>query len=250
MTSTAHPQSTGRTAPEPAAEPPRRRSRWALARRIISPLISIAIIVAVFAYFLPKFTSVSAIWASVRGMSWWQVGVLALAALWNLASYWLVMVATMPGLTYPQAAVVTQSGTAVSNTLPGGGAIGIGLSYAMYSSWGFSRSRSSVSLLVSGVWNNFAKLGMPVLALALIAVQGSPGAGRLVAALAGFAALVGCLVLFAMILRSEATARRIGLGAGRVASGLVRLFGRPPVSGWELATVKFCCCAPGGSGSP
>jgi uncharacterized protein (TIRG00374 family) len=60
-----------------------------------------------------------------------------------------------------------------------------------------------------------------------------------VAALAGFGALVGCLVLFAMILRSEATARRIGLGAGRVASGVVRLFGRPPVSGWELATVKF-----------
>ncbi|MDQ1646161.1 MAG: putative heme transporter [Cryptosporangiaceae bacterium] len=238
MTSTAHPRSSGRTAPG-SAPVPHRRSHWALVRRIISPLISIAIIVGVFAYFLPKFTSVSAIWASVRGMSWWQVGVLALAALWNLASYWLVMVATMPGLTYPQAAVVTQSGTAVSNTLPGGGAIGIGLSYAMYSSWGFSRSRSSVSLLVSGVWNNFAKLGMPVLALALLAVQGSPGAGRLAAALAGLAALVGCLALFAMILHSEATARRIGLGAGRVASGLMRLFRRPPVSGWELATVKF-----------
>ena len=44
--------------------------------------------------------------------------------------------------------------------LAGGAALGIAMSYHMYSSWGFSRSRSSVSLLVAGMWNNFAKLGL------------------------------------------------------------------------------------------
>ena len=226
------------TTPEsPAAVPGRRGLRWT---RILAPLVSVAIVVAVFWYFLPQFTSISAVWASIRSMTSLELGLLALAALWNLATYWFVMVSTMPGLTHRQAAVVTESSTAVSNTVPGGGAIGIAMSYGMYSSWGFSRSRSSVSLLVAGVWNNFAKLAMPVLALALLAFTGGGGGGgRVVAGALGVAGLVGAVTVFALVLRSKESARRIGLGAGRVASAILRLFRRPPVHGWELATVKF-----------
>ena len=72
----------------------------------------------------------------------------------------------------------------------GGAAISLGLTYAMNTSWGFSRSRTSVALLVSGLWNNFAKLGLPVLALALLALSAPPSAGRIAAGLAGLAALV------------------------------------------------------------
>jgi uncharacterized protein (TIRG00374 family) len=46
-------------------------------------------------------------------------------------------------------------------------------------------------------------------------------------------------VVFALMLRSEQAAHRFGLLAGRVASRLLRLVRRPPVAGWELATVKF-----------
>jgi uncharacterized protein (TIRG00374 family) len=42
-----------------------------------------------------------------------------------------------------------------------------------------------------------------------------------------------------LILRSENAARVIGLRAARIASRILRLAGRPPVQGWELATVKF-----------
>jgi uncharacterized membrane protein YbhN (UPF0104 family) len=209
-------------------------------RQIVSPLISLAIVVGVFWYFLPQFTSISAVWDAVRSMSGLQVAILALAALWNLATYWFVMVATMPGLRYPQAAVVTESSTAVSNTLPGGGAIGIALSYTMYSSWGFSRTRSSVSLLVAGVWNNFAKLAMPVLALALVAFTGGNGSSsRLIAGVLGIAALAGAVTIFALLLRSRESASRIGVVAGRCASAVLRVIHRPPTHGWELATAKF-----------
>jgi putative heme transporter len=57
--------------------------------------------------------------------------------------------------------------------------------------------------------------------------------------LVGIAGLVAAIVVFALLLRSEDQARRFGLLAGRVASRLRRLIGRGPVSGWELATVKF-----------
>jgi membrane-associated phospholipid phosphatase len=46
-------------------------------------------------------------------------------------------------------------------------------------------------------------------------------------------------VVFALLLRSEELAHRFGLLAGRVASRLLRLVRRPPVAGWELATVRF-----------
>ena len=78
-----------------------------------------------------------------------------------------------------------------------------------------------------------------MLALALVALQGNAGGGRVTAALAGIAGLIAAVVVFTLMLRSEEVARRFGLLAGRVASRLLRLVGRPPAAGWELATVKF-----------
>ncbi len=209
-------------------------------RQALGPLLSLAIVVAVFWFFLPQFTSVSAVWSSVTSMNGALLALLCVTALWNLATYWLVMAATMPGLTYPQAAVVTEATTAVSNTVPAGGAVGIALSYSMYSSWGFSRNRSSVSLLVSGVWNNFAKLAMPVAALVLLAFTGGGGgSARIVAGCLGVAGLAGAVVIFGLLLRSRESAHRIGVGAGRAASAVLRILHRPAVSGWERATVKF-----------
>ena len=208
---------------------------------------------AVFVWFLPQFTSLSDVWTRSRHVLV-QVAVLLLAALWNLATYQFLIVTTMPGLTFGQATVSTESTTAVSNTVVGGAAIALGLTYAMNSSWGFSRSRTSVSLLVSGLWNNFAKLGLPVLALVLLAFSAPPTAGRVIAGLLGVAALTAAVLLLGLLLRSEAAAARIGTGAARVASALRKAFGRGPVTGWDRPPrssggARSCCCAPAGTGS-
>ena len=147
----------------PPGRPPRRTPLW---RRVLTPLLSLALVGAVFFWFLPQFTSLSDVWSAVRGMSWRELALLAAVTVWNLATYQFVMVATMPALRLREATVSTLTTTAVSNTVVGGSAIALGLTYAMASSWGFSRSRTSVALLVSGLWNNFVKLGTPVLALA------------------------------------------------------------------------------------
>src|SRR5215218_150384 len=202
-------------------------------RRLLGPLLSVALVAAVFFWFLPQFTNIADVWTSVRSMSWAEVAVLLLAAIWNLATYQLVMVSTMPGLTLRQATVSTQTTTAVSNTVVGGAAISLGLTYAMNSSWGFSRSRTSVMLLVSGMWNNFAKLGLPVLALVLMAFSSTPSTGRLVGGAIGVAALVAVVGLLWTLLRSREGAARIGIVSGRIASALIRPFGRPPVTGWD-----------------
>jgi uncharacterized membrane protein YbhN (UPF0104 family) len=207
-------------------------------RRVIQGLLSLVLIVAIF-YFLLKGIAFGQVWAAIRALSWLELATLAAIAGWNLCTYAFVWMSVTPGLGFWPAMAMTQSTTAVANTVPAGSAIGIGMTYGMLGSWGYSRSRTTTAVLVSGVWNSFIKLGLPVLALALVALQGNAGGGRVTAALAGIAGLVTAVVVFALMLRSEEVARRFGLLAGRVASRLLRLVGRPPVAGWELATVKF-----------
>jgi uncharacterized protein (TIRG00374 family) len=208
-------------------------------RRLIGPTFSLVLLAAVFVWFLPQFTSLSAVWTSVRAMTWLQVAVLLLAAVWNLATYQVVMVTTTPGLSLRQATVSTETTTAVANTVIGGAAIALGLTYAMNSSWGFSRSRTSVALLVSGLWNNFVKLGLPVLALALLAFSSPPTTARLIAGVLGLAALAAATVVLWLALRSRESAARLGRGLARWVSAVLRRVHRPPVHGWDLALTKF-----------
>jgi uncharacterized membrane protein YbhN (UPF0104 family) len=220
---------------EPAARP---RSRTRLAIQVV---VSLVLVVALF-YFLLKGIDLGQVWAEIRAMTWLELTTLGLLAVWNLCTYafvWMAVTPT-PRLSFGRAMVMTQSATAVTNTVPAvGPAIGIGITYTMLGSWGYSRSKTTTAVLVSGVWNSFVKLGLPVLALALVALQGGAGGGRITAAVAGIAALVAAIVVFALLLRSEEMARRFGVLAGRAASRLLGLVGRAPVAGWELATTKF-----------
>ena len=152
-------------APDPAVVPTQLTTRRKWLRPALSAAVSLVIIVGIFWYFIPQFTSMSKVWSEIQAMTWLEITTLALAGVWNLATYLFVMVGATPGLTYRQAFVATETPTAVSNTLPGGGAIGIALTYSMFGSMGIfafahirlaSRCRDLEQLV---------KLGMPVLAL-------------------------------------------------------------------------------------
>src|SRR5215216_2912326 len=216
-------------ADQPPAAKPRSRTRL-----IVQTSVSLVLVVAIF-YYLLRGIDLALVWAAIRAMSWQAEAVLAAIGAWNLATYAFVWMSVTPGLSFGRAMVMTQSATAVTNTVPTvGPAIGVGLTYQMLGSWGYSGARTTVAVLVSGVWNAFANL-----ALAMVLLQGGATGGRMVAAVGGIAGLVAAIVIFALLLRSEELARRFGLLAGRVASRLLGLVGRPPVTGWELATVKF-----------
>jgi uncharacterized protein (TIRG00374 family) len=217
--------------------PAARRSRT---RLVVQVLVALVLVVAIL-YFTIKKIDPAQVWAAITDLTWLELTTLSLLAIWNLCTYAFVWMSVTPGLGFWHAMGMTQATTAVANTIPAGvgAAMGIGMTYTMLGSWGYSRSRTTTAVLVSGVWNSFIKLGLPVLALALVALQGGATGGRVVAALLGIAGLVAAVVVFALMLRSEEVAHRFGLLAGRVASRLLRLLRRPPVAGWELATVKF-----------
>src|SRR5512133_1842162 len=90
-------------APEDDSTSARSSRRWL--RPALSGLVSVAIVVVVFWYFVPQYTSVSDIWSSIQAMTWLELTTLVLAAIWNLATYGWVVMTTTPGLTYPQAEV-------------------------------------------------------------------------------------------------------------------------------------------------
>jgi uncharacterized membrane protein YbhN (UPF0104 family)/membrane-associated phospholipid phosphatase len=219
-------------------EPSARAKPRSRTRMVLQAVVSLLLVVAIF-YYLLRGIDLAQVWAEIRAMTWMEDIVLALIAAWNLVTYALVWMAVTPGLGFWRAMVMTQATTAVTNTVPAGSAIGVGMTYVMLGQWGYSRSRASVAVLVSGVWNSFVKLGLPVLALALVALQGNAGGGRVTAALLGIGGLVAAIAVFALLLRREQLAERFGRWAGGVASRLLGLVGRPPVRGWELAMVKF-----------
>jgi uncharacterized membrane protein YbhN (UPF0104 family) len=208
-------------------------------KKLLQITVSVVLVGAILWFVFKQFANLSDVLAVIGTLTWKDAAILAAVAIWNLVTYWIVTVVATPGMTMPQAAVLTQSTTAVSNAVPAGGAVAVGLTYTMMSSWGFSKSRSTLSVVVTGIWNNFIKLGMPILALAILALQGQSSAGRTVAAFGGLGGLVGAVILFALVLRSENFARKAGIVAGRWASAVLRLVRRGPVHGWDLAVVKW-----------
>jgi len=200
---------------------------------------SVLVVGAVFIYALPKIADLSEVSAAIGEMTDIEIGTLVLLALWNLATYWFVMMASLPGSNVWQAMKVNLISTSVSNTVPGGGAIGVGVTYGLYSAYGFPRAEIGLSILVTGLWNNFVKLGMPVIALGLLAATGNLTSALIVTAAIGIGLLCLAIGTFALVLRSETLARRTGAFFARVATSMRRVVRKPAVSGWDDSLVEL-----------
>ncbi|HEX2158511.1 MAG TPA: hypothetical protein VHS79_16270, partial [Actinomycetes bacterium] len=185
------------------SEEPAARGRPSRRRLVVRVLLAVAVVAAVYLGLLPNLVDVDQVWATLRAMTWLELATLLLAAIWNLLSYLLPQLAALPGLSLRQAALESHASTAVGNVLPAGQAVGLGVTYRFYTSYGFGNGPIALSLLVQGVWNNFVKLGMPIVALGLL-VAGGDAAGELApAAVVGLVVFVVALAGFAFGLSGE-----------------------------------------------
>jgi putative heme transporter len=213
--------------------PPSKRRhllRWAL---------SLAVVIVVFVIALPRIADPSEVWETLTAMTWLELLTLMLAAAWNLVTYWVLMVVTLPGLSLTKAMIVTEASTAAASVLPAGQAVGLAIAYRMYASWGFRRRAIALALVISGVGDLFAKLAMPVLALLFLTYYGGAGGALKIAALIGMAVLVGGVTLFIVALSSEPSARRVGDWLAKVASFVLRTMRRNEATGWGQAMARF-----------
>ncbi len=223
---------------DPSAKAPAAKRSSPL-RRALQVAVSLVVVVGIFVFAIPRIADYSAVWDTITKLTPIELWTLVAAMLFNLLTYWLANMAALPGLRLAQAAVLTQTTTSVANTIPAGGAVAVGLTYSMLRSWGFDPQAITLYIGVTGIWNVFLKLGLPIVALALLAVTGQASGGLVLAALIGLAVLIVAVALFALALWKKEHARRIGDRLGRMATAVVRLFRRPPVTGWGEQAVSF-----------
>ena len=210
-------------------------------RRVIEASISLAVVALIFVFVLPAVTGshYSEIWSEISKLSTaWLLGLTAIWVLGMLA-YTGVLTNSLPGLTHPQALTVNFAGSAVSNVVPFGGAVGVGATYAIELSWGFSMPTVTLSILVSGVWNVFAKLGMPVIALVLLLATGRATGRLVVPTVIGLIALIGAATVLALVMRSEALATKVGALGQRVVTPVSRWLRRSSAPDVTSALLEF-----------
>jgi uncharacterized membrane protein YbhN (UPF0104 family) len=207
--------------------------------RVVGTAVFVVLAAATFTYVMPRVVELSGVWDGVRALTWRELGVLGLASAAHIAIAGTVLLAATPGLTYRQALVVNEASTATSNTVPGGTALALGLVYRMLGSWGFSKTRSTLAITVSGTWNILSKLAMTVVAVMLLAARGDASGGRLVAGAAAAGALVVAAVAIAVVVGSEDFSTRAGEAAGRLSLRLRRRLRHQPTDGWGQAAAKY-----------
>jgi putative heme transporter len=211
-----------RSGAQPSGRTPRSRSLG------VRAALAVALVVAVYFGVLPRLADFSEAGRQAVSMSGLDIAALGVLAIMSGLTYAFVLTAVMPGLSLAQAVVVNQSSTAVANTMPAGGALGVGVSYRFYGSWGHSRSAITLNVLLTGIANITCKLALPVAALVLLATHGHTSTSLIVAAAVGFLMLAVVITVGAVGLARETVARHIGHAIG-AASAKVRGWFRTPL---------------------
>jgi putative heme transporter len=141
-------------------------------KRIIAIVVALAVVAVVFAFALPKIANYRDVWNVLKGLSWpWIVALLVASSL-DIATYAPPWVASLPGLSYLHATRVTLASTALSMAAPGGAAVGVATSFAMLKGWGFRGRPVGLAVAVISVWNQLIILGVPIIAVAGLVVEG------------------------------------------------------------------------------
>ncbi len=196
-------------------------------KRMLGGAATAIVVAAVFVFVLPRIADYRDVWDVVKDLSWQDGLALAGAMLLNLATFpppWMV---ALPGLRYREAMAMTQASTALATVSPAGAAVGMAGSYSMLRSWGFRSGAVALAVAVTGIWNQFANLAFPVVALALLTAEGQDHPALRTTALIGVAVLVVAFTAFALALSSAKRARWIGDRASRIARRAGRLVRRP-----------------------
>ena len=208
-------------------------------RQLLGGGIALAVIVATFFFVLPRIADYRDVWSVVKTLTWEELLALAAATALNLVTYAPPWQAALPGLRFRQAFVVTQASTASTYVAPGGFAPGMAVSALMLRGWGFSGRPVTLAVTVTGVWNQLVIFGFPVIALGLLTAEGGRHPLLRTMALVGAAVLGGVVVGLAVGFWSAALARKIGDLAARLASWLLRLVRRKPVTWGGESFVRF-----------
>ena len=216
--------------------PDQRRRRL---RHRLTQVLAIVVLLAVFGFIFPRIASYSAAWDVVRSMTAnWILTLIGVTVL-NLILTWWFITTCLPGLSLPRAAAMNLSSTAVANTVPGGGAIALGVSWNMASAWGFSGEEFTLYTLVSGLWSQFAKFGTPAVALIALVSVGTANRPLELATVLGTAVFLAALGAVIAALHSDRFMAQLGRFSQRLLDRVFGWFHRTAPGNVEQSFMNF-----------
>lgn len=199
-------------------------------RRIVQIIAGLGLATFLLGWALPWLTHTS--WPSIiENLS--QVGwrtalwllVLMFGGLWV---YTFTIAASLPRMKHVPALIVNLCGSGVSNSMPGGGAVGAAAQYAIFRSWGFNHRDIGSSLIITSVWNLLIRMILPIVAVIWLILGTDQDLPALVVrgALIGGAAGLVLAGLLVAVLASERSAHAIGHALNRIVRPLLRVLRR------------------------
>ncbi len=199
-------------------EPPNRK------QRIIAGIVTLVVLVIVFAGILPKFGNYADAWDAIADMSMTQLLTLGAAVVLSIVVYVFPFTAAIPGLRFSPAFMIRQTSFTISNAIPAGGAIGLGVQYGMLAQAGVRGTAASAGIGITSVFNLLVTLVFPVLGVIALLWVGSPSSGEIIGAVGGLVAVGVMVALLTGVFRSDTTARRLGARLDRMTAwGAARL---------------------------
>lgn len=180
-------------------------------KSIILGIVGLVFIVFIFARVIPQVTGsgYQQAFSELEGMTTMALIIIGISVIAYLVAYGFPFMAAAPGLKYGPSQQVNQAAFAISNGVPAGGAFGLAVQYAMLASYRISGSAATAAITAVGLWSIFVSLGLPILGVAALSIEGGNSAYNWVAPL-GLGVLVVIIVGFVLIMRSPRLAVAIG----------------------------------------
>lgn len=177
---------------------------------LVQATVGLAVVAVAFVWALPRFAAYDQVWAQLTSLEGATIPALVIVGAANLVAPSTSQKAALPGLRLGQAVTTDWATTTVTNLLPGGSALAIGLTWSMYRSFRLTTEAIARSVVVTGVWDAFVKLGTPLVAIAWLATQRPVGFVLIQAAVIGALLFAVAAGLLAVVLSGPATAAALG----------------------------------------
>ncbi len=190
-------------------------------KSIILGVIGLAVIVLIFWKVIPQVTgsNYQQAFANLEDMTPLALIIILITVIAYLFAYGFPFMAATPGLKYWPSQQVNQAAFAISNGVPAGGAFGLAVQYAMLATYRIAGSTATAAITAVGLWSIFVSLGLPILGVAALSIEGGNSSYNWVAPL-GLGILVVIIVGFVLIMRSERLAVSIGHLGNRIINPL------------------------------
>ena len=179
-------------------------------KSIILGVVGLAFIVIIFWKVIPQIGSYSEAATALETMTTSALALIVGCVFLYLITYGFPFKAATPGLKYWRSQQLNQAAFAISNGVPGGGAVGLAVQFGMLSTFGVPATGATAAITAVGLWSTFVTVLFPVCGVVTVTLFGVSGDSHAATGFLGLVILVALVVTFVLIMRSQALATKVG----------------------------------------